>query len=107
MPAVVNVRDFELLPLIVPVCHEPSSAVAVWPCASAFAQVTVSPTWIVVDCGANAKPAMSTVWSAASTAGAADERERERDARPPLPADPTTREPPTDDPDHATLLETR
>jgi len=59
-PAVENVAvPVPLLP-IVPVSNDPSSAVAVWACASEFVHVIVSPTVTVIFRGENENPEIAT-----------------------------------------------
>ena len=50
---------------MLPVSNAPLVAVAVWPTASEFVQVTRSPTLIVIDAGENAKSEIATARVAA------------------------------------------
>jgi hypothetical protein len=59
-PAVENVADPDPPLPIVPVSNDPSSAVAVWACASEFVHVIVSPTVTVMFRGEKENPEIAT-----------------------------------------------
>jgi hypothetical protein len=58
VPGFVNLTDADVPGLMSPVSKAP--AVAVWVTVSEFLQVTLSPTLIVSDAGAKAKPEIAT-----------------------------------------------